>query len=109
MPMIRDTINPLNEREVPEAEALDLERQGAVLTGTRAKTPEGLRAAAVRQVLEREAATFAATEPVDAAPPADDVDEDEDDDQDDDQDDDASDNETPGDTSGDITDDTQES
>lgn len=106
MPIIRDTIDPTREREVSDTEALDLERQGAVLTGTRAKTPEGLRAAAVRQVLEREAATFAATEPgaaVDAAPADDDVVED------DDQDDDASDNETPGDTSGDITDDTQES
>lgn len=73
MPLIRDTIDPLREREVPEEEALDLERQGVVLTGTRAKTPEGLRAAAVRQVLQREADVFAATLPARPDVPADDV------------------------------------
>lgn len=49
MPMIRDTIDPTREREVSDAEALALERMGLLLTGTRARTDEGLRAAAVRQ------------------------------------------------------------
>lgn len=70
MPLIRDTIDPLNEREVSHEEALDLERQNIVLTGTRAKTPDGLRAAAVRQVLENEAAAFAASQPDRPAVPA---------------------------------------
>lgn len=64
MPTIRDTIDPTREREVSDVEALDLERQGVVLTGTRAKTDEGLRAAAVRQVMR------AGDEDVDAASPA---------------------------------------
>lgn len=52
MHTIRDTIDPTREREVSDEEFLDLERQNIVLTGTRARTPEGLRAAAVRQVEE---------------------------------------------------------
>lgn len=57
MPLIRDTIDPTNEREVPDEEALDLERMGLLLTGTRAQTPGGLRAAAVRQIGEDDEAT----------------------------------------------------
>lgn len=53
MPTIRDTIDPTRERDVSDEEALDLERMGILLTGTRAKTPEGLTAAAVRQVADR--------------------------------------------------------
>lgn len=59
MPTIRDTIDPTRERDVSDEEALDLERMGILLTGTRAKTPEGLRAAATRQSLQREADAFA--------------------------------------------------
>jgi hypothetical protein len=65
VPLIRDTINPLNERDVSDEEALDLERYGILLTGTRAKTPDGLRAAAVRQVTDRLEGTAA---PAAAAP-----------------------------------------
>lgn len=68
MPLIRDTIDPLREREVSDEEYLDLSRQGLVLTGTRAHTPEGLRAAAVRQVEQRQAEAFAANNPAPAAP-----------------------------------------
>lgn len=53
MPLIRDTIDPTREREVSEVEALSLERMGLLLTGTRARTDDGLRAAAVRQVQRR--------------------------------------------------------
>jgi hypothetical protein len=47
---LRTTINPTEEITVDDREALDLERMGLVLTGTRATTDEGLTAAAVRQV-----------------------------------------------------------
>jgi hypothetical protein len=71
MPIIRDTIDPTREREVSDAEFTDLERQNVVLTGTRAKTDEGLRAAAVRQVQGTQAAAYAATVPTTTTPPAD--------------------------------------
>lgn len=78
MPTIRDTIDPTRERVVSDEEATDLERQHVVLTGTRAKTPEGLREAAVRQVLAGvDAAVAAAAPPLPAAVP-DDEDTDED-------------------------------
>lgn len=73
MPLIRDTINPTNEREVSPEEALDLERYGVLLdtSKTRAKTDEGLRAAAVRQVLEqRDGAAEADAPDVVDEPPA---------------------------------------
>lgn len=60
MPLIRDTIDPTREREVSDAEALALQRMGLLLTGTRARTVEGLTAAAVRQVQHRQDATSAA-------------------------------------------------
>lgn len=55
MVMIRDTIDPTRQRDVSAVEALDLQRQGLLLSGTRAVTDEGLRAAAVRQVQRRQA------------------------------------------------------
>lgn len=57
MPLIRDTIDPTNEREVSREEALDLERMDLLFdtSRTRATTDDGLRKAAIRQVLERNA------------------------------------------------------
>lgn len=52
MQTLRTTINPTEEITVDDREATDLEAYGVVLTGTRAKTDEGLTAAAVRQVTE---------------------------------------------------------
>lgn len=91
MPLIRDTIDPDREREVSDEEFVDLERMGLLLdTGrTRAKTVDGLRAAAVRQVLERRDETAAAA----AVPDL----EDEDEDVVDDQGDEDEDHQDPGD------------
>jgi hypothetical protein len=49
VPKIRTTITPTEEIDVSQAEADYLESQGLVLKGTRAHTPGGLQAAAVRQ------------------------------------------------------------
>lgn len=91
MPLIRDTLDPTREREVSDEEALDLERMGLLLdqSVTRARTDEGLRAAAVRQVLDRQVDRAAEAAPTVPVAPADEV-EDDDTSEDDDDDPDAS-------------------
>lgn len=75
MPLIRDTLDPTREREVSDEEALDLERMGLLLdqSVTRARTDEGLRAAAVRQVLDRQVDRAAEAAPTVPVAPADEV------------------------------------
>ncbi|TFV90389.1 hypothetical protein [Blastococcus sp. CT_GayMR16] len=90
MPTVRDTINPLNEREVSEEEALDLDRMGLLLKNpNRAKRPDTLLAVATRQVVEQleGTATVPTTAPavvIGVGDPADDpiVDDEDEDDQD---------------------------
>lgn len=53
MPKIRTTITPGEEIDVPQWEADYLDSQGLVLK-TKAKTPEGVRRAAVRQSTENQ-------------------------------------------------------
>jgi hypothetical protein len=49
MPLIRTTIEPTREIDVSDAEFTDHRRRGTLLENTRAKTDEGLIAAALRQ------------------------------------------------------------